>query len=314
MSFAVMPYQLAQRQALPLHAKIAMSKQRIKEWYVYHDGNVYVSFSGGKDSTVLLHLVRSMYPNVKAMFIDTGLEYPELRAFVKSIDNVDWIKPNMDFLSVIKKYGYPVISKEVARNIYEIKHSKSDKLRDKRLYGDAKGNWKLSNKWRFLINAPFKISDKCCQVMKKSPASKYQTMTRLKPFVGTMAADSRLRETTYLMRGCNSFEGKQISTPLAFWLESDIWEYIKIFNVKYSKIYDMGFERTGCMFCMFGIHMEKQSRFERMKKTHPKLYDYCMNVIGCKDVIDYCLNKDKTWINLDDDANDGLFDEQLNPS
>lgn len=296
MSLVVLPHELAQRQSLPLLVKIAMSKQRIKEWYEAFDGNVYVSFSGGKDSTVLLHLVRSIYPDVRAMFIDTGLEYPEIREFVNTVENVDTIKPSMDFLSVIKKYGYPVISKEVSRGIYELKHTKSDKLRNTRINGDSKGNGKIPHKWLSLVDAPFSVSDRCCQVMKKSPAKRYQTKTGLKPIIGIMASDSRLRQTTYLMRGCNSFDGKQVSTPIAFWVESDIWEYVKRFSVPYSKIYDMGYDRTGCMFCMFGVHMEEISRFELMSKTHPRLYDYCMNVVGCKSVLDYCVGSQQIII------------------
>jgi 3'-phosphoadenosine 5'-phosphosulfate sulfotransferase (PAPS reductase)/FAD synthetase len=76
-------------QALPLERKIGFTIARIVEWYTHYNGKVYVSFSGGKDSTVLLDIARGLFPDIKAMFVDTGLEYPEIREFVKTFDNVD---------------------------------------------------------------------------------------------------------------------------------------------------------------------------------------------------------------------------------
>lgn len=281
-------WQLKQRQGQPLEIKEQLTANRIKAYYERLEGNVYVSFSGGKDSTALLHLVRRIYPDVPAVFVDTGLEYPEIRDFVKTIDNVIWLKPKMPFTQVIEKYGYPVISKENAQRIREVRETKSEKLKHTRLYGDSKGNGKIPEKWKFLINAPFKISDRCCHVMKKAPVKKYGKETGRGAIVGTMAADSRLRAVSYLQRGCNSFEGRPMSTPMAFWLESDVWDYIKKYNIPYSKIYDMGYSRTGCMFCMFGLHMEKNNRFERMKITHPQIYKYCMEKLGLREIIRYC--------------------------
>jgi 3'-phosphoadenosine 5'-phosphosulfate sulfotransferase (PAPS reductase)/FAD synthetase len=122
-------WQLKQRQAEPLEIKEQLTTNRIKAYYERLNGKVYVSFSGGKDSTVLLHQVRRIYPNVPAVFIDTGLEYPEIRDFVKTIDNVVWLKPKMPFTQVIEQYGYPVISKENAQKIKEIRTTKSEKLK-----------------------------------------------------------------------------------------------------------------------------------------------------------------------------------------
>lgn len=103
-------------QSYSLERKIQLTCERIKAWYEWWDGQVYVSFSGGKDSTVLLDLVRNVcgYDDVPAVFVDTGLEYPEIREFVKTFDNVEWLKPKKNFKQVINECGYPFISKEVS--------------------------------------------------------------------------------------------------------------------------------------------------------------------------------------------------------
>ena len=107
--------ELQDLQALPLDLKIRLTQQRIREW-INHFGEsgVYVSFSGGKDSTVLLDIVRERYPDVKAMFVDIPTQYPELREFVSTYDNVDVVRPKIGFVEVCEKYGFPLISKEVS--------------------------------------------------------------------------------------------------------------------------------------------------------------------------------------------------------
>ena len=116
---------LEELRALPLERKIQISQTRIIEWYNHYHGNVVVSFSGGKDSTVLLHLVRSIFPDVKAVFSNTGLEYPEIQKHVMSIDNVDIVRPTMRFDEVISTYGYPLIGKEVAEAIFYARRIRS---------------------------------------------------------------------------------------------------------------------------------------------------------------------------------------------
>ncbi len=165
-------WELKQKQSLPLEAKIAMTLRRIREWYEYWDGNVYVSFSGGKDSTVLLHLVRQYYPGVPAVFSDTGLEFPEIREFVKTVPNVTWLRPAMTFKKVIEKHGYPVISKEQAQWIERARRGDPQVIREK-LYGirpdGSHSRFCTSAEWRRLFNAPFRISAECCNEMKKKP-------------------------------------------------------------------------------------------------------------------------------------------------
>ena len=399
---------LYQMQSLSLRAKIGMTKRRINEWVdMYGEDGVYVSFSGGKDSTVLLDIARQLYPNIKAVFVDTGLEYPEIRLFVKTVSNVDWIRPKLTFRQVIEKYGYPFISKEVSECVYgatkflrgggtanstvssldaesmrkitpggqttsieNLGDWESIPVRVKILFGAmTKGNIpngersKYScERYKFFIDCPYEISSECCKVMKKAPAHSYAKSTGRKPMTAQMATESRLRTQQWLKNGCNGFDMKSpISNPMSFWTEQDVLTYIRLYGddmvrrreeqsdeyMRYGDRYvsrktgatmqsaeigrpicsvygeivtedeehgqmtladvtDLGIfdfgrpllkttgcERTGCMFCGYGCHLEKSpGRFERMKITHPKQYEYIMKPwddggLGFKEIIDW---------------------------
>ncbi len=123
---------LKELQALDLNRKIMITQTRIIEWYEHYNGQVCVSFSGGKDSTVLLHIARKLYPNIPAVFSNTGLEYPEIQKFVRSLENVDVVVPSLKFTDVITKYGYPLIGKEVAEAIYYARRIRSQSVQVER--------------------------------------------------------------------------------------------------------------------------------------------------------------------------------------
>ena len=309
-------------QAWPLERKIQVTQTRIIEWYQHYNGQVYVSFSGGKDSTVLLDLARRIYPDIEAVFIDTGLEYPEIKKFVKTFNNVTIIKPEMKFNEVVTKHGYPVISKKAARQIRDLQNPTSKNINTRNLYmtgvkidGSISTRFKLADKWKPIINSDIKVSEKCCDIMKKKPAREFGKKSGKKPMIAMMATDSEMRKSSYMKVGCNSFDNGK-SNPMGFWTEQDVLHYLKEFNIDYCKIYgdilakdqfngqvvidqrlecyEMSMEkRTGCYACMFGVHMEKgENRFQRMKYTHPKLYDYCMRPVtekglGLAEVLDF---------------------------
>ena len=303
-------------QALPLDMKIRRTQQRIREWVDYYGVNgVCVSFSGGKDSTVLLHLVRELYPSVEAVFVNTGLEYPEIQKFAKSFENVTVLRPAMRFDDVIRKYGYPLISKEVAERVYNarkcvesggikyVEHywqiTKEIPIKAQQLMGvksDRFSNRYDFSRYRDLLSVDFQISHLCCNEMKKKPLKHINK----KNIVGTMTEESFLRQTAWLKTGCNAFE-HGVSKPMSFWTEQDVLAYIKAYNVPIASVYGevvykhdggeytdtlydcggklctTGCQRTGCIFCGFGAHLEKgEGRFERLKRTHPRQYEYCM--------------------------------------
>ena len=326
---------LRQRQSLPLQAKILMTQRRIRDWVDYWHDDVYVSFSGGKDSTVLKHIVDGMYNHIPAVFVNTGLEYPEIQTFVREIKagkypcfnpDVEIVRPEMRFDEVIRRYGYPVISKEVAQRIHEWNNSNRTTYLQMRWQGkntdgtDKDPRFNIS-KWIPLRDSGIPISHKCCDVMKKNPVKKYEKQTGRKPMLAVMAGESKLRENAWLKNGCNAFDSSRPkSNPLSFWTEQDILHYIKEYDVPYCPVYGeirvkpksdgidgqinlidflgcyepedtletTGCTRTGCMFCMFGCHLEKEpNRFQRMKNTHPKQWQYCMDQLGLREVLEY---------------------------
>lgn len=315
------PYDLKQMQSLPLKAKIIMTQQRIRQWYDYWDGQVYVSFSGGKDSTVLKHIVEhtpGVY-DVPSLFVNTGLEYPEIQKFAMSQPNVTTVRPEMRFDEVIKKYGYPAVSKDISNCIFWARRGSPTRLA--RVMGthtkkDGSPSMFNCSKWSFLLDAPFEVGSDCCKIMKKNPSKRYEKETGRKPILAMMADESLKRRGAWMKTGCNAFDLKHPqSQPMAFWTEQDVLHYIKKYNVPYCSVYGdiqvkqdkefsnqmniidylgcyepedtletTGLNRTGCIFCMFGCHLEKEpNRFQRLKKTHPRQYQYC---IGGGEMVD----------------------------
>lgn len=309
-------WELRQMQGLPLALKVRKTQLRIREWYDHFNGDVYLSFSGGKDSTVLRDIIQKMRLDIPSVFVDTGLEYPEVRKF--ALENADVVlRPEMNFRQVILTYGYPVISKEHAMCIREarIGLQRGDGSyinRIKKLQGThTRKDGTLSSynckKWAFMLDAPYLISEQCCDVMKKDPAKKYEKETGRKPIIATMACESNLRRQRWLKYGCNAFDAKKrvASNPMSFWLEEDVLQYLISEKIPYASIYgeikmdksghlyNTGVSRTVCMFCAFGAHLEScPNRFQQMQETHPKQYDYCMRPVeqgglGMAEVLDY---------------------------
>jgi len=345
-------------QALPLKSKITMTKHRIQTWVdEFGIDGVYVSFSGGKDSTVLLHIARQLYPNMKAVFVDVPTQYPELKEFVLTFDNVDIVHPKISFAQVCERYGFPFFSKEIADMVdgarkyfkkVDSMHGDDKILTSERMLPHAnqvreylvqkiengdypsiplRGKILLGiyphkekgikteeyskmydrSKYLFMLYAPFEISNHCCTVMKKKPTHRYNKETGRVPITAQMACESKLRENKWLQNGCNGFDLKiPTSNPMSFWTEQDVLWYIKENNLPICSVYGeivtdyeamgqcenqmtfsdygifgeerqllkiTGCARTGCVLCGFGCHLEKESRFLRLKETHPKFHN-----------------------------------------
>ena len=291
-------------QGWPFERKIMVTQTRITEWYLRHDGACAVSFSGGKDSTVLLDLARRCHPDIEAVYVDTGLEFPEVREFAMSFPNVTVLKPDMNFREVLDTYGWCYPSKDVAHTIYYARKGSKwalDRLRGVNADGTP-SKYRQSHymKWAFLLDSPFKLSANCCSVMKERPLGRYQKQTGKTPIIGTLAAESERRMQAWLQTGCNAFDAKRpVSKPMSFWTEQDVLRYLRDFKIPYASVYGgiaedkkgrlstTGETRTGCLFCPIGCHRDKVNRFQRLADTHPKLYGYCINTLRLADLLDY---------------------------
>ena len=204
--------------AWTLERKIQVTQARLLEWKAKFNGQIYISFSGGKDSTVLADLAARVYaanPDEKdplaLAFVNTGLEYPEIQRFVPSF--ADWLRntyripvtleilyPEKTFPEVLSEYGYPVIGKEVADVINHARRGSHWALN--RLNGlDKHGNpckYKARyKKYKFLIDAPFHTSQLCCNVMKKRPRKKIRSPHGAKGYCCNN--DGRIRTATKIL-------------------------------------------------------------------------------------------------------------------
>ncbi|MDB4330152.1 phosphoadenosine phosphosulfate reductase family protein [bacterium] len=295
----------------------------------------YLSFSGGKDSSVLRHLAHEIYPELRLVFANTGLELPEIVDFVKKQRdtygrNVTIVRPRKNFVSVLKEYGFPIIGKEQSMAISRYQNTKREDQRVYRMTGvKADGTTGkagvISKKWQYLVDK-IKTTERCCHYFKKQPFKDFERDLRkelklskedkIVNFAGTRLEESNLRLRDFLKYGCQAFtKATPQSRPIMFWTEEDVNRYIEENNVEICEVYYDKWEvnpvtgeeilipaelRTGCIFCMYGVHLEdqKNTRFHKLQKRHPKLFKYAMDKLGLREVL-----KLYSDLEFDDDPN-----------
>lgn len=271
---------LRERQGWTLPQKIDHSLATIDAFVSRLGGpdKVYCSFSGGKDSTVLLHLCRVLYPDILAVFCSTGNEYPEIVRFVNEQKatgaNIQIIRPKITPREVWAKYGFPLIGKKSADKIHKIRVNPASKTAQTFL---GNGYFCLAKRWRYLLTESYEVSPACCKKLKKDPFHLFEKETGRRPITGIMASESKMRAGQWVRSGgCNVFGEKSASRPLSIWTEEDVWNYIHRENLAISEIYHKGAKRTGCMGCGFGAQFDDDERFSILLKEHPQCYDMVM--------------------------------------
>ena len=273
---------LRERQQWTLQQKIDHSLGVIEAFNVHFDGQVFVSFSGGKDSCVMLSLVEMVLPQVPVVFIMTGCESPSVCRFIRQQQDrhrIEIIKPEKTLRQVFSECGFPLVSKEVSHDIQAVRRNPYCQSSRRKLW---LGNpHHIPERWMYLLNEPYEVSDRCCFWLKKKPSHDYMKRTGRRPFLGLLASEGYTRQSTYIKRGgCNSFseDGKQYATswPLAIWTEQDVWAYIHDRRIDIPDIYSMGATRTGCMGCGFGAQYDT-STLDTLMRLWPKWYNLIMN-------------------------------------
>ena len=279
---------LASLRAMPLEAKIVQTKFLINQAIrTFGEEHCYISYSGGKDSTVLSHIAKQLCPNILHLFANTTNEYPETLRHIQwevaenhtniiTVLPID-IKGEMwNFKKVVERYGFPMFSKRVSNAIRTYQHARTPQTKQNSIdYIDR--NFKKYQKYMELP-----ISDKCCDKLKKEPLRRKAKELGMEcAILGILASESYQREKSWLEYGCNvfyKFKDNQCK-PLSFWSDEDINEYIEKYNVKISDLYSMGYTRNGCMYCGFGVQLEppERNRYKKLKETHPLQYAYFMD-------------------------------------
>jgi 3'-phosphoadenosine 5'-phosphosulfate sulfotransferase (PAPS reductase)/FAD synthetase len=302
---------LEEKQKWTLDQKIYHFYEVVDTYYHKLDGKVYAAFSGGKDSTVMVHLLDKWcemmkYEKIPLVFNNTTNEYSQILDYVKKHgDRVQWLRPKITFAQSLQKYGFPLISKEQSQKISEAKNTKSEYLRDLRINGKIRVSKKtgksyksptISKKYLHLVDSDIQITSKCCDVLKKWPVKKFEKETGLNAIIGTTADESNLRRQQYNLNGCNTFGDRNICRPLSIFTEKDIWDIIIKNNIRLSEVYYdqvidgvvvKGEKRTGCAYCAFGVQYEDpfNTKFHRLQKREPKRFDGFMKKLGYENAL-----------------------------
>lgn len=239
-----------------------------------------VSYSGGVDSELVLYLCRMIKSDILGRMVNTTNEHSATLIHAKNKANIDILLPETTFIKTVEKYGFPILSKKICRQVNDIKHPTDKNQLTVNLYktginqrGEFHAGSQLSKKWWKLIDAPFDVTSKCCYYLKEKLLDSFGSPS----IIGTMAIDSGWRKDGYLKTGCVDIAGKKCK-PISIFTKQDVWDAVKLLGIKYNPIYDDGEHNTGCAFCGMGCQMEKESRYFRLQRREPKRFDQMMNL------------------------------------
>lgn len=310
---------------MPYEFKVNYAYTRVKEFITECDKrglNTHISV-GDLDSITLYKFINEYCGYTVHGISCSSLEDKSIQEVHKEM-GIEVIKPYKSKVEVIKEYGYPIISKEIAAKIERLQNptDKNKTIRHAIITGEtgAYGGYrtgsrmKLSQKWLELFGGyenenenvnyktpDFKVSDKCCYYLKEKPCDDWAKAHNSVPFLGLMASEGGRRQKSLMINGCNYFGKSTIrSAPFAIFNRQDILQlaldlkvhipeiYGEIAQKNDGSLYTTKAQRTGCSFCGFGIHLEKRPhRFDRLYESNPKEWEFWMYEQGWGNVLDY---------------------------
>lgn len=313
------------KQQLPYEFKVAYAEVRAWEFYREcgkRDLNCHVSV-GGLDSITLYIFLKSIGIDVPAVSV-SGLEDKSIQKIHKQL-GITRLKPLKSKVDIIREFGFPILSKEIAGKINLLQRPSDDNKTVRHAIitgetGDYGGNrsdsrMKLSQRWLELfggyenenenvnyLKPDFLVSDKCCYYLKEKPCDSWAKENNSVPYLGLMASEGGRRQKSLMINGCNYFGDSTIrSAPFAIFSRQDLLRLAVDLNVPVPEIYGTieqdgsgnlyttKAQRTGCSMCGFGIQMEKTRphRFDLLYKNNPAEWKFWMNEVGFGEVFDW---------------------------
>ena len=315
-------FKVKQRQ--PYAFKVRYAELRAREFAEECDRrglNYHVSV-GGLDSITLLLFLRSIGIDCPAVSAST-LEDKSIQKVHEQL-GVETVKPLRSKVEVIRKFGFPVLSKEIAGKIEQLQNPTENNATVRHAiitgetgeYGGYRKDtrMKLSGKWLQKFGgadaegralgyaaAPFKVSEKCCYYLKEKPCDIWAKDHNSVPYLGLMASEGGRRKKALMMHGCNYFGESAIrSCPFAIFDRQDVLRLAIDLDVPVPEIYGRivrepsgmlrttKAQRTGCSMCGFGIHLDKRPHtFDLLYDRNPQEWSFWMYKVGWGDVLDY---------------------------
>lgn len=234
----------------------------------YGEDNFYISYSGGKDSTVLHELVDMALPDnrIPRVYANTGIELNMVRDFVKAKAEKDdrfiIVKPSKPIKKTLDEYGYPFKSKYHAHFValYQrlglttgVKNYMG--IGEKEIFRPCP---KILQ-YQFTEDFNMKVSDKCCFYLKEEPLGTWaKENTKTIALIGVMKSEGGRRT----MANCLAFNGKKLKAFQPLVPITKEWEewFIEEHNIEICDIYKppYNFTRTGCKGCPFALNLQEE--------------------------------------------------------